>query len=80
MDILWKTFWLSSARCYGAGSDRTNPHKYRVVSSIQGQAAGQHGRMATHASVISVGKTQGKYRASPNERKSAAGKPSQRRT
>ena len=32
MDILWKTFSLSSAWSYGARSDRRNPHKYGVIT------------------------------------------------
>src|SRR5437879_8919108 len=42
MDILWKTFSLSSACRHGARSDRKNPQKYGVVSAIHRQAAWQH--------------------------------------
>jgi len=44
MDILWKTFSLSSTWSYGRRSDRRNPHKYGVVIALHSQAARQHGR------------------------------------
>ena len=69
MDILWKTFSLSSTWSYGARSDRESPHKYGVVSSIHRQAARQHGRVARRASIISFGKTRGNIARHADERK-----------
>ena len=69
MDILWKTFSLSSAWSYGARSDRRNPHKYGVVIALHRQAARQHGRVAKRASIISFGKTHGNIARHADERK-----------
>jgi hypothetical protein len=79
LDILWKTFSLSSPWSYGARSDRENPHKYGVVIALHRQAARQHGRIAKRASIIWFGKTPGNIaRVTQTNGKSAVGKPTRR--
>lgn len=64
MDILWKTFSLSSAWSYGSRCDRRNPQKYGAVSPIHRHAARQHGHVTKRVSIISFGKTRGNIAAS----------------
>jgi hypothetical protein len=69
MDILWKTFSLSSPWSYGTRSDQETPHKYGVLIALHRQAARQHGRVAKRASIISFGRTPGDIARHADERK-----------
>jgi hypothetical protein len=78
LDILWKTFSLSSPWRYGPRRDRENPHKYGVVIALTVKLHGSMAALRSAPRSFGSGRHREISRVTQTNGKSAVGKPTRR--